>query len=42
LLGIYLGETKVQHITWVKVLIDEEIQKLYKFDYIFEVLNESR
>jgi len=42
LFGIYLGETKVQHTTWINVLVDDEVQRLYKFDYIFEVINESR
>ena len=42
LTGVYLGETKIQHSMWVEILMDGDIQKLYKFDYIFEVINESR
>ena len=42
-IGVYLGETKIQHTTWVDFLNgDGEQQSLYKFDYIFEVINESR
>ena len=41
LFGIYLGETRVQQTTWVKIVNqDGEQQNLYKFDYIFEVINE--
>ena len=42
LMGIYLGETKIQHTMWVEILMDGDIERLYKFDYIFEVINESR
>ena len=43
LTGIYLGQTKIQHITWIEILNEDgEKQSLYKFDYIFEVINENR
>ena len=43
LFGIYLGETRVQHITWVRILNEDGVeQSLYKFDYIFEVINDDR
>ena len=40
-IGVYLGEIKVNHTIWVNFLNEDgEKQSLYKFDYIFEVINE--
>jgi hypothetical protein len=40
--GIFLTEGSYGISPYVELFVEDRILKLYKFDYIFEVINESR
>ncbi len=42
IVGIYLGEGVYGISPYVEIYINNQIRRLYKLDYIFEVINESR
>ena len=41
-IGVFLREGSYGISPYVEMLVDDKVLRLYKFDYIFEVINEDR